>query len=101
MKLADGIDFALGMTVYLPIVDTDEFRRIETSPTEHEIDTFIYEGRHYHFIVLKGSRDGTDIGFFYSSPAAIIDARIASLRRDIAGKQAEVERLEAFKKMGS
>jgi len=99
-KLADGVEFTLGMTVYLPIDDL-EYRTIETDPAKHTIESFVYEGLVYHTIGMTGSGCTTDIGFLYSSPAAIYAARAARLRLEIADKQEELTRVENLAACGS
>lgn len=87
IKLADGVDFNIGMTVYLLVggippdgnVMPGRIRSIKTSEDTHEIDSFEYEGRMCHCLQRKGSTAGTDIGCFYSSREAIIEACIGQL----------------------
>jgi hypothetical protein len=93
--LADGVPFQLGMTVFLPIGDTLEYRRIDTDPAIHTIESFVHDGLIYNTIGT------TDISFFYSSAAAIFHARANRLRLEIAQRQEELEHVEALAILGS
>lgn len=100
-KTADGVDFVSGMTVYLPIGDTLEYRTIITDPAKHTIESFVYDGLIYNTIVMTSSGCTTDISFLYSTPAAFFNARAARLRLEIAGLEKEAEQCEAMANLGS
>ena len=102
--LGDGTPFHLGMTVFLPVggVDADgPIRRIDTDAGEHEIDSFVYEGRTYNCLNRKGCKSGTDLGFFFGSRESVLDARIAMVRQEIAERYATLASLRAERKLGS
>lgn len=97
MKLADDVQFQLGMDLYLPVGGSvDNIRRIET----HEdcaIESFKYKGAEYHCIGRKGTGVSTDLRHFYSSPANIIERKIATIKQQINDLQGEIDRLEILK----
>jgi hypothetical protein len=98
MKTADGADFILGMTLYLPVGGSVEnIRQVPTSPDEHAIDTFEYHGQTVHCIGRKGSGLGTDLLRFYASPNAIIQRRIDELRYKAKAIEQEIACLETLK----
>lgn len=102
--LGDGTPFHLGMTVYLPVggVDADgPIRRIDTDAGEHEVDSFLYEGHRYNCLQRIGKKVGTDLGFFFGSREAILDARIARMEAEIAERSATLASLRAERKLGS
>lgn len=97
-QLADGVEFELGMTVYLPIGNTLEIRTITTDPAKHTIEIVEVPGYKVPCLGLIGSKCSTDIRRFYSSPGTIYTAYAARLRAEVAAKLeeiAEVERLIA------
>jgi len=99
--LADGVPFQLGMTIYLPIGQTLEYRTILTDPAIHKIESFVHHGHVYNTIGMIASIATTDLGFFFSSPRAIYDAKAATLRREIAERQEELIQVEALALCGS
>lgn len=94
-KTADGVDFVLGMTVYLPIGDTLEYLTIITDPAKNTIESFVYDGLVYNTIGM------TDLSFLYSTPAAFYNARATRLRREIAALEKEADQCEALANLGS
>lgn len=95
MKLADGVDFHLGMTLYFPGGEA-----YETSPETHVIDEYDY-GDHLGIgVVYSIGRTNvatTDLKRFYSSRASAIDAQIGGLRQSIVRIEQEIAELEAMK----
>lgn len=90
--LADGVEFTLGMTIYL-----DVYTYIETNETDFEIDSFHSDGQEYHCIDRKGTLCGTDLRRFYSIKSAAIDVEIGKRRQSIEALEAEITELEAMK----
>jgi hypothetical protein len=79
MKLADGSEFKLGMTVY-----TASDTSIQTSPETHVVNAYMYDGRTVYEIMRIGSACGTDLLHYYSSREAAMRALIEKYRQKIA-----------------
>lgn len=94
-KLADGVEFKLGMTVYFGA--TADFAALETDPRFHEIETFQFEGHTCHCLNRIGSGAGTDLLNFFSTKIAAIEAEIKSLRSKIRSLELDIAELEAQK----
>lgn len=97
MKLADDVEFQLGMTLYLP---TNGFG-IPTSAETHVIEYHDYGppiGVVYSIARRPGSGGriiaSTDLRHFYSSPENVIKAKIEDRRQQIAELQIEITELE-------
>lgn len=93
MKLADDVEFSLGMTVYTP-----SGQPYETSPNTHIIDVYDYGPP--HGVVHSIGRDHTattQLNRFYSSRASAIDAKIGSIRQEIATLEEDIRYLESEK----
>jgi len=94
-KLADGVEFKLGMKIYFP--KSMDFAELETDSRFHEINTFSHEGAEYHYLARKGSGMGTDLTHYYSSRNAAIDVEIAKIKLNIRSLEADIAELEAQK----
>jgi hypothetical protein len=88
MKLKDGVEFKLGMTVY-----TAESREIKTDPEGWTIDSFGYEGEMVHCLCRTDGGGGIDLLRLYSSRAAIICGQMRRATDQIRYWADEVVRL--------
>jgi hypothetical protein len=92
MKLRDGTEFTLGMTLY-----GEQGYAIPTSAEEHELDTFELDGRQITSIGCKGSGCFTDLNHFYGSYSSYLDAEVASRRASIKQLESEIAELETLR----